>query len=160
MAVKANHCQPGRCGIRVYAALVVAGSVAVSALLHHMNLAVGDRGSGALIITAMWIPALARTLVTRTVNRGWRSPFSLRRWGRPHWAVYPRAARDGSCNLRRFVHARRAGECPATARAVARCIAAHQRGHKPSSARNVRRIGRTRRGTRLAWILTAALGLA
>jgi membrane protease YdiL (CAAX protease family) len=79
--------QNGRRGVRVYAMVVLAGSLALSTLLHSMGLSVGGRGSGALIFMAMWMPSLARLIATRTVDRGWRPPFPLRRWGRHWWAV-------------------------------------------------------------------------
>jgi membrane protease YdiL (CAAX protease family) len=77
----------GRRGVLLYAGVVIAGSTIVSLLLHARNLSVGDSGAGVLVIAAMWIPALARLAVTRTVDRAWRSPFPLRRWGHPRSAV-------------------------------------------------------------------------
>lgn len=42
---------------------------------------------GAGVLAAMWIPALARTIAVRTVDRGFMPPFPIRRWGRPPAAV-------------------------------------------------------------------------
>jgi membrane protease YdiL (CAAX protease family) len=46
-------------------------------------------GPGALFVLAlMWVPALARLVATRTVDRGWVPPLRVRRWGRPRaWVV-------------------------------------------------------------------------
>lgn len=72
----------------MYAAVAIASVIAVSALLNAMKVSVGDNGrGGALVIAAMWIPALARLVATRTVDRGWLPPFPLHRWGRPRAAV-------------------------------------------------------------------------
>jgi membrane protease YdiL (CAAX protease family) len=77
----------GRRGVLVYAAVVMAGVTAVAVLLHSMNLAVDDRRAALFVMAAMWTPALARLVATRTVDRTWRPPFSLRRWGKPRFTV-------------------------------------------------------------------------
>jgi len=77
----------GRRGVLLYAAVVMAGVTGVSILLHSLNLAVDDRRAAVFIIAAMWMPALARLAATRTLDRGWRSPFPLHRWGKPGFAV-------------------------------------------------------------------------
>lgn len=77
----------GRRGALVYAAVAIAGVTAVSTLMHAMQLSVGGGLGGTLIMAAMWIPALARLVAVRTVDREWRPPFPLRRWGRPRAAV-------------------------------------------------------------------------
>jgi uncharacterized protein len=82
-----NNEMSGRRGILVYAAVAIAGVTAVSALHSVMNLSAGDPRAGALIMAAMWIPSLARSIACRTVDRDWIPPFPLRRWGRPRIAI-------------------------------------------------------------------------
>jgi len=77
----------GVLGILVFVAVALSGVTAVAVLLHAFDLSVGDRRAGALIMAAMWMPALARFAATRTVDREWSPPFPLRRWGRPGAAV-------------------------------------------------------------------------
>src|SRR5262245_5040584 len=74
-------------GVLVYAAVVIVGVTAVSTLLHVMNLSAGERRSGALLMAAMSSPALARLIATRSVDRDWRPPFPLGRYGGPRIAV-------------------------------------------------------------------------
>jgi membrane protease YdiL (CAAX protease family) len=77
----------GHRGVLVYSAITIAGAAVVDALLSAMHLSVGDPGATGFILAAMWIPACARWVATRTVDRAWRPPFPLRRWGRPRSAV-------------------------------------------------------------------------
>jgi hypothetical protein len=77
----------GRRGVLLYAAVVLAGVTAVSLLLRSMSLSIDDRRAAVFIMAAMWIPALARFAATRTVDRTWRAPFPLSRWGKPRVAV-------------------------------------------------------------------------
>lgn len=74
-------------GIVVYSAVVLAGATAVSLVLRTRHLSVVDPPAGLLVFAAMWMPALARFIATRTVDRGWRPPFPLKRWGHPRAAV-------------------------------------------------------------------------
>ena len=71
----------------MYAAVAMASVFAVSAFMHAMKLSVGGGRGGLLIMAAMWIPALARLVATRTVDREWLPPLPLRRWGHPRPAV-------------------------------------------------------------------------
>ena len=43
----------------------------------------GTAAAGVLVGLMMWTPFIARFITTRTVDRSWTAPFSLRRWGRP-----------------------------------------------------------------------------
>jgi membrane protease YdiL (CAAX protease family) len=74
-------------GVLTYAVVALSGVTAVSAGLYATNFSVGDARAGALIMSAMWIPALGRLVATRTFDRSWRSPFPLRRWGTPRLAI-------------------------------------------------------------------------
>ncbi len=74
-------------GILVYC---LAALLLMLAVVMIMRLAGIEMGSGigpVVIIAAMWIPALARLIVVRTVDRGWQAPLPLGRWGRPRAAV-------------------------------------------------------------------------
>ena len=71
----------------MYAAVAMASVIAVSAFMRAMTLSVGGGRGGLLIMAAMWIPALARLVATRTVDRAWFPPLPLRRWGHPRAAV-------------------------------------------------------------------------
>jgi membrane protease YdiL (CAAX protease family) len=71
----------------VYTAVAMASVIAVSAFMNAMKLSVGGGRGGALIMAAMWIPALARVVATRTVDRGWVPPFPVSRWGHPRAAL-------------------------------------------------------------------------
>src|SRR5206468_3517559 len=39
------------------------------------------------VLAVMWVPALARFIATRTVDRTWRPPFPVRPWGTPGAAI-------------------------------------------------------------------------
>jgi uncharacterized protein len=77
----------GARGVLVYALVAMTGVTAVAVALQALGLSIGDARAGTLIMTAMWIPAVARLVATRMVDRAWRSPFPIRRWGRPRLAV-------------------------------------------------------------------------
>jgi membrane protease YdiL (CAAX protease family) len=55
--------------------------------MHARHVSVGEARSLGFILAAMWMPGCARLVATRTVDRGWHSPFPLRRWGHPAWIV-------------------------------------------------------------------------
>ena len=74
-------------GAQVYAAVVLTGTTMVALAMHALHISVGERRAQGFILAAMWMPALARFVATRTVDRGWQSPLPLRRWGRPGLAV-------------------------------------------------------------------------
>ena len=74
-------------GLAVYAISVLGGVTAIASWLCARRLSIGDPGSRALILTAMWISTVARLLATRVVDRGWRAPFPLNQWGSPRIAV-------------------------------------------------------------------------
>jgi uncharacterized protein len=74
-------------GILVFAAVAMTGVTAVAVVLHAMSLSVNDRRAGVLVMAAMWIPAAARLIATRTVDRGFHAPFPLRGRGAPRVAV-------------------------------------------------------------------------
>jgi uncharacterized protein len=74
-------------GIAVFAIITITGVTAVAGWLYMRGLSVGDPRAGALIMAAMWMPAVARLVATRTVDRAWAAPFPLRRWGHPPLAV-------------------------------------------------------------------------
>jgi membrane protease YdiL (CAAX protease family) len=74
-------------GIAVFATIAITGVTAVAGWLHLRGLSVGDPRAGVLIMAAMWMPAVARLVATRTVDRAWDAPFPLRHWGHPPLAV-------------------------------------------------------------------------
>lgn len=74
-------------GVQIYAVVVIVGTTTIAILMRILHISVGEVRSQVFILAAMWMPALARLVVTRTVDRGWQSPFPLRRWGRPGWVV-------------------------------------------------------------------------
>lgn len=79
-----------RSGLRgplIYAAVVLAGTTLVAAMMNARHVAVGEPRAQGFILAAMWMPALARFVATRTVDRDWPSPFPLRRWGSPAFVV-------------------------------------------------------------------------
>ena len=50
-------------------------------------MSVTDSRALVFVLAAMWAPALGRFVATKTVDREWRPPFPLRRWGEPPLAV-------------------------------------------------------------------------
>jgi membrane protease YdiL (CAAX protease family) len=66
---------------------VLTGTTIVALAMHALHISVGERRAQGFILAVMWMPALARFVATRTVDRGWHSPLPLRRWGRPGLAV-------------------------------------------------------------------------
>lgn len=78
--------QSARLGIMVYTVVALVSVLAVSALLHALDLSMGGGVGGALILLVMWVPAFARLIATRTVDREWQPQFPLRRWGQPRAA--------------------------------------------------------------------------
>ena len=74
-------------GAQVYAAVVLTGTTIVALAMHALHISVGERRAAGFILAAMWMPALARFVATRTVDRGWQSPLPWRRWGRPGLAI-------------------------------------------------------------------------
>ena len=74
-------------GILVFVVVALTGVTAVAVSLHAFDLSVGEPRAGALIMAAMWMPAVGRLAATKTVDHGWRPPFPLRQWGRPRPAV-------------------------------------------------------------------------
>lgn len=77
----------GRRGVAVYIAIVLAGVSVVAWGMHALELSVSDGAGMPFVLLAMWMPALARLVATRTVDREWRSPFPLGRWGTPPGAT-------------------------------------------------------------------------
>ena len=77
---------PGIRGILVYCAVCRLGMVALGGAMKLAGLEMTGAG-GAGVLAAMWIPALARGIAVRTVDREFTEPFSIRRWGRPRAAV-------------------------------------------------------------------------
>jgi len=79
-----------RSGLRgpwIYAAVVLSGVTVVAAAMNALHVGVGEPRAQGFILAAMWMPALARFIATRAADRGWQSPFPLRRWGHPAWAI-------------------------------------------------------------------------
>jgi hypothetical protein len=80
--------QPERvAGPLVYAVIAVAGTTVIGILLHWVSVSAADARGVPFVLAAMWMPALARWIAVNTVDRGWRSPFPLRRWSAPRWAA-------------------------------------------------------------------------
>src|SRR5262249_59446612 len=52
-----------------------------------LHVGVGEPRARVFVPAGMWMPASARFVATRTADRQWKSPFPLRRWGRPKWIV-------------------------------------------------------------------------
>jgi len=74
-------------GVQTYVVVVLAGTTIIAVFMHALHVSVGDIRSHGFILAAMWMPGFARLVATRTVDRGWHSPFPLRRWGQPAWIV-------------------------------------------------------------------------
>src|SRR4051812_7538930 len=74
-------------GITLYSVIALTGALAVSLLMHVMRVSVGDSRAWVFILAPMWIPAFARFAATHTVDRSWRAPLPLSRWGSPRIAV-------------------------------------------------------------------------
>ena len=77
----------GRRGVVVYTAVAIVGATALAAWQRVMQMSVEDNRAAVFVLAVMWIPALARFVATRTVDRGWQPPFPLRRWGEPRLVV-------------------------------------------------------------------------
>jgi membrane protease YdiL (CAAX protease family) len=73
-------------GVVVYSSICLFGMTALAAAMKLAGLELAGAG-GAAVIAAMWIPALARAIAVRTVDREFKAPFPLRRWGRPGAAI-------------------------------------------------------------------------
>jgi len=78
---------PSGRGVQIYVVVVLVGTTIIAVAMHALHISVGEVRSQAFILAAMWMPAFGRLVATRTVDRGWQSPFPLRRWGRPSWVV-------------------------------------------------------------------------
>ena len=78
--------RPGIRGILVYSAVCLLGMVALGGAMKLAGLEMTGAG-GAGVLAAMWIPALARAIAVRTVDRKFTAPFPIHRWGRPRAAV-------------------------------------------------------------------------
>ena len=63
------------------------GATAAAAALYALHLTVGDNRANGFIVATMWVPAFARFVATSTVDRAWRSPFPVTRWGYPRLAI-------------------------------------------------------------------------
>ena len=74
-------------GVQTYVVVVLVGTTIIAVFMHALHVSVGDIRSHGFILAAMWMPGFARLVATRTVDRGWHSPFPLRRWGQPAWIV-------------------------------------------------------------------------
>ena len=74
-------------GVWLYSVIVVAGAAGVAAVMAALHVSVGDAAGTPFVLAAMWMPAAARVVATSTVDRGWRSPFPLSRWGSPAIAI-------------------------------------------------------------------------
>jgi membrane protease YdiL (CAAX protease family) len=65
----------------VFSGVAVGTTTAIAVLCAAKGWTVDSPAWGALAPIAMWAPALGRFVATRTVDRGFRSTLSLRRWG-------------------------------------------------------------------------------
>ena len=74
-------------GILVYCLAVLLLMLAVVMIMRLAGIELGSGIGPVIIIAAMWVPALARIIAVRTVDRGWKAPLPLRRWGSPRAAV-------------------------------------------------------------------------
>jgi len=74
-------------GVQTYVVVVLVGTTIIAVVMHALHVSVGEVRSQGFILAAMWMPGFARLVATRTVDRGWHSPFPLRRWGHPAWIV-------------------------------------------------------------------------
>jgi CAAX protease family protein len=67
--------------VLVFAGIAVGATTAIAILSAAMGWSVSSPAWRVLAPLAMWAPALARLVAVRTVDRGFSSPLSLRRWG-------------------------------------------------------------------------------
>lgn len=75
-------------GVVVYTIAVLALVTPPAALMRALDVKVASAAGAAFILLAMWAPAVARLIATRTVDRGWRPVFPIRRWGEPRgWVL-------------------------------------------------------------------------
>src|SRR5262249_36991714 len=82
-----NRRSGGFAGPAIYSAVVVGGSTMIALAMHALHFSIEESRSVGFVLAAMWVPALARLVATRTVDRGWESPFPVRRWGTPPFTV-------------------------------------------------------------------------
>lgn len=71
----------------VYCGVAFALLLVVTLALAALGVSPADPVGGALVLAAMWIPAVARWVAVRTADRDFVAPFPLRRFGRPRLAV-------------------------------------------------------------------------
>src|SRR5262245_61544247 len=74
-------------GVQIYVVVVLLGTTIIAVAMHALHVSVGDVRSQGFILAAMWMPAFARLIATRTVDRGWQPPFTVRLLGYPSWVV-------------------------------------------------------------------------
>ena len=67
--------------VLVFAGVAVGATTAIASLSAAMGWSVSSPAWTALAPLAMWAPALGRLVAVCTVDRGFSSPLSLRRWG-------------------------------------------------------------------------------
>jgi len=61
--------------------------LAVSLLMRFLDVDIRSGMGGVLVTSIMFAPLAGRFMAVLTVDRGWKTPFGLRRWGRPGWFV-------------------------------------------------------------------------
>ena len=67
--------------VLVFAGIAVGSTTAIALVSAAMGWSVSSPAWSVLAPLAMWAPALGRVVAVGTVDRGFRSPLSLRRWG-------------------------------------------------------------------------------
>lgn len=67
--------------VLVFAGIAVGATTTIAILSAAMGWSVSSPAWTVLAPLAMWAPALGRLVAGRTVDRSFRSPLSLRRWG-------------------------------------------------------------------------------
>ena len=73
--------------ILVYSVVAIGSASLVSAGLWLTGVDPQGGVAGVVILAAMWTPCLAAVVASRVADGGWKSPFGLRRWGRPRGMV-------------------------------------------------------------------------
>jgi membrane protease YdiL (CAAX protease family) len=71
----------------VFSTVAIGGMSLVSGGMALAGIDISDPAAGLVVLLAMWTPFLGAVVAARWADGGWRSPFRLRRWGRPGWMV-------------------------------------------------------------------------
>ena len=79
--------EDGKRGVIVLSLVSVGGMIALALVLRAGGWSLNSYPGVVCTLVGMWLPAIGRLVATRTVDRGFRPPMPLRKWGSPRGSV-------------------------------------------------------------------------